>query len=216
MGLMTGAPEPRIGLLLLSGGLDSAALAAWLKPAHALFIDYGQRPAKAEGTAARAVAEELSIPFSSIEIDLSPVGSGLLADDRSMSGAPSPEWWPFRNQLLVSIAAGWAIGNLVHATGGSREVEVLTGTVRSDGRRHLDGTEPFYVALNNLLGEQEGGISVSAPAIAIDAAELVTTSGIEDSTLAWTHSCHRANYPCQECPGCYKRDQVLSALGRLL
>jgi 7-cyano-7-deazaguanine synthase len=213
---MTGHSDARLSLLLLSGGLDSAALAAWQSPAHALFIDYGQRPAKAEGTAARAVAAELAIPFSSIRVDLSPIGSGLLAGDRSLTGSPSPEWWPFRNQLLVSIAAGWAIGNLVHATGEPRQVEILTGTVRSDGHRHLDGTEPFYLALNDLLAKQEGGISVSAPAIDVDAAELVTSSGIDDATLAWTHSCHRANYPCQECPGCYKRDQVLTSLGRLL
>lgn len=213
---MTNGPKAPLELLLLSGGLDSAALAAWRKPAHALFIDYGQRPAKAEGTAARAVAGELAIPFNSIKVDLSSIGSGLLADDRSLSGSPSPEWWPFRNQLLVSIAAGWAIGNLVHATGEARPVEILTGTVRSDGQRHLDGTEPFYLALNDLLAKQEGGVSVSAPAIAVDATELVTTSGIEDATLAWTHSCHRSNFPCQECPGCYKRDQVLTSLGRLL
>jgi len=33
--------------ILLSGGLDSIALAYWLRPQIAVTIDYGQRPARA-------------------------------------------------------------------------------------------------------------------------------------------------------------------------
>ena len=61
--------------LLLSGGMDSAALAWWLKPDLAVFIDYGQRPAAAEKRAAEKIAEEVGIPFEAVHIDCSPLGS---------------------------------------------------------------------------------------------------------------------------------------------
>lgn len=53
-------------VLLLSGGLDSAALAAWIRPALTLFVDYGQKPRDAEARAARAVAAHLNLPFTAI------------------------------------------------------------------------------------------------------------------------------------------------------
>ena len=34
--------------ILLSGGMDSIALAYWKKPAHSITIDYGQKAANAE------------------------------------------------------------------------------------------------------------------------------------------------------------------------
>lgn len=198
-------------LLLLSGGIDSAALAALLRPAHTLFIDYGQLPAKAEAAAAAAIANELGLPHAQISIDLSALGSGILADGEPVAGAPSPEWWPFRNQLLVSLAAAWAVKTGVS----SAPTQIATGTVGPDGARHLDGTPRFYEALDALLQAQEGGLTVAAPGITNTTVELVQASNISDSVLGWTHSCHRANMPCMECPGCYKREQTLFELGRL-
>ena len=202
-------------VLLLSGGIDSACLAAWLRPNHTLFIDYGQRPAVAERRAARAVASELQIPFSELRIDMSAVGAGLLSGERPLEGAPSPEWWPFRNQLLVSMAAAWAVGSRTPSLQEGKPIKIMTGTVASDGVRHADGTEMFYAALNALLLTQEGNVGVQAPAITLTTGNLVNRSAIRDEVLAWTHSCHRADLPCQECPGCYKRQQVLTKLGRL-
>jgi 7-cyano-7-deazaguanine synthase len=197
-------------LLLLSGGVDSAALATSLRPAQTLFVNYGQRPAEAEAAAAAAIASELGLAHAQIDVDLSSLGGGLLANDEPLLAAPSPEWWPFRNQLLVSFAAAWAVRN-----GSPGATEVITGTVAADGARHLDGTAIFYSALDTLLRAQEGDISAAAPAIRSTTVELVRSSGIEDAVLAWTHSCHRANIPCMDCPGCFKREQVLAELDRL-
>ncbi|MDT0263418.1 7-cyano-7-deazaguanine synthase [Jatrophihabitans lederbergiae] len=196
-------------LLLLSGGLDSAALAAWRQPSATLFIDYGQRPAIAEARAAAAVASELGLHHDAISVDAPEIGGGLLVDDVTLPGAPSPEWWPYRNQLLVTVAAAWALrtGRAGHT--------IVVGSIVSDGSRHADGTRAFYDALDTLLCLQEGDVSVSAPALELESAELVKRSNITDSVLGWTHSCHRANYPCAECPGCYKRAAVLLELNRL-
>jgi 7-cyano-7-deazaguanine synthase len=207
-------------VLLLSGGMDSAALAAWVRPAAALFIDYGQRPAPSEGRAAAAVAAALSIPFDRLRVDLSSIGSGLLieehqgADDSTARDvSPSPEWWPLRNQLLCSIAAAWALSSRVPA--GRRIQTVLTATVAGDGSRHIDGTRAFYDALDRVTSMQEGNIRVRAPVSDLDAGDLVRRSGVTEEVLGWTHSCHRSATPCAACPGCWKREQVLDQVGLL-
>lgn len=201
-------------LLLLSGGVDSTSIAHWKRPDYALFIDYGQRAAVAEQRSAAAVANDLDIVFDSLRVDLSSTAGGLMADNRALPGAPSPEWWPFRNQLLVSIAAAWSCRNTdVLDRPGS--LSILLGCVSGDGERHVDGSARFLSALSALLVLQEGNIALEAPAIDLSTEELVAQSGVPDSLLAWTHSCHVASAPCMECPGCFKRERVLHTLGRL-
>jgi len=194
-------------LLLLSGGLESAALAAWRRPALTLTVDYGQRPAAAEVTAAAAVCRELGLHHHVLHVDCRCVGGGLLAAQEPDSSAPSPEWWPYRNQLLVTLAAGWGIGR--------GATSIIVGSVREDGDRHIDGTAAFYEALDRLVALQEGEVRVSAPAVAMSSEELLVVSGVKDEVLGWTHSCHTADIACGACPGCFKRREVLDRLGRL-
>lgn len=199
-------------LLLLSGGHDSIALAAWVRPAACVTIDYGQRPVEGELRAAAAVAEALGLPWNSFAVNLTPVGSGLLhSDDKSLKAGsinpPSPEWWPYRNQLLVTLAAAWALPRGFD--------QIVVGSVSSDGDRHLDGTLGFYTRLDDLVAYQEGGIRVIAPAIGMTTVDLINTSGVTDDVLGFAHSCHVAAYPCGSCPGCRKHEDVLAKSGRL-
>ena len=193
-------------VLLLSGGVDSASIAAWLQPDHCLGIDYGQAAADAEQRSASAIAAHLQLPFTHIRVDASAIGGGLMSAHPSKSGA-TPEWWPYRNQLLITLAAAWAIAQGYD--------EVLAGTVAGDGDRHADGRPEFYAAMAAVLQTQEGGLGVSAPAIHLTTPELINTSGVDDATLGWTHSCHVSNAPCARCPGCMKRAEVLSQTARL-
>ena len=196
-------------LLLLSGGLDSTAVAAWTRPDHCLTIDYGQVAAEAELRAATEVARTLGLPATVIRVPAGAVGSGLMAPS-GQTDVPegiAPEWWPFRNQLLITLAAAWGVTRGV--------TELLLGTVATDGARHRDGTEEFRASIDSLVSLQEGGIRVHAPAATMDAAELLSVSGVPESVLAWTHSCHRANLPCTQCPGCVKRGETLHAVAML-
>lgn len=208
-------------LLLLSGGHDSIALAAWLRPSACLTIDYGQRPVAGEMRAAEATAQMLNLDWHQFRVDLSPVGSGLLHDDGTetgkdaaaafrggtpVEGAPSPEWWPYRNQLLVSLAAAWALPRGFD--------ELVVGSVAPDGDRHKDGTPGFYQLLDELVSYQEGGIRVTAPAVGLSTAKLIEVSGVTDAVLGFAHSCHVAAYPCGMCPGCRKHEDVIAASGR--
>lgn len=187
-------------LLLLSGGLDSTALAAIHRPALTLFIDYGQRPADAESRAAAKTAELLGLPHEQITLGLDAIGGGLMFDEAPLAGAPSPEWWPYRNQLLVTAAAAVALRRGLGV--------VMTGTVAEDGARHADGTEAFYTALDQVLRLQEGGVRVTAPAIASTTEALLAKAALPASLTTWTVSCHRATLPCGDCPGCWKRLRV--------
>lgn len=190
---------------LLSGGMDSALLAAWRRPERCLFVDYGQAPAKGEELAARSVAQQLGLTLDSIRVDCSAVGAGLLAGAATLVDAPSPEWWPFRNQLLVTLAAAWALRQ------GLRQVTVAS--VSSDGQRHVDARAEFFNKLDEVVRLQEGGLRVLAPAVELTTVELAKRSGVGMEVLGWTHSCHVADHSCGHCPGCTKRLCVLEALG---
>lgn len=189
-------------VLLLSGGLDSAALAALTRPALTLFVDYGQKPSKSEARAANAIAHHLELPFMSVRLPLQDLGGGLMHDDTPMQDAPSPEWWPFRNQFLATAGAAIAIRN--------RLSTVALASVRGDGDRHVDGSLSFYQHLDAVMKLQEGGVHLEAPAIHMSTVELLRAANASRSLIGWTVSCHRSNEPCGDCPGCWKRELVLA------
>lgn len=191
--------------VLLSGGIDSVALAYWHRPAVAITVDYGQVAAPAEVRAAAAVADALHLRHEIIRADCSAVGCGDM--DAARRAAPvaavSSEWWPFRNQLVVTLAAGRAISLGVRS--------LLLGTVRSDSR-FADGRPEFVESLNRLLAVQEGELGLLAPAIDLSSADLVRASGISLDLLAWSHSCHVSENACGRCRGCLKRGEVWEEL----
>lgn len=193
-----------IRVLLLSGGMDSTAIAHWLEPEALLFVDYGQRCSAAERRAADRVAVQLRRPLVSMSIDCAPVGEDLIRGTDAPTKPASEVWWPYRNQLLATFASAWALGN-----GCS---EVLIGTVAGDGEVHRDGTAWFVQSLDALISGQEGGVKISAPAIDLTTEALIETAGITRDVLAGSYSCHRSSFPCGECGGCIKRDQILGSL----
>lgn len=189
------------GLLLFSGGVDSTAVAALSRPDLLLHIDYGQLCAEGERAAATFGAERLQMPMRIVQIDCRPLGTGLLAGEPQLTGAPTPEWFPFRNQLLVTIGAAVAVKEDLDS--------VLVGLVKTDGARHRDGTPAFIEAISSLVESQEGNVRVVAPFADRDPSELIRRASLDSEHLHRTFSCHRANIACGSCPGCLKRAQVL-------
>jgi len=190
--------------ILLSGGMDSIALAYWKHPDVAYTIDYGQASALGEFRAAGAVCRVLGIPQREIRVDCRSLGSGDLAGTEPNPQSPSSEWWPFRNQLLITLGAMQAMQDQVTV--------LLVGTVATDSF-HRDGTKEFFDAADGILRMQEGGLSVQAPAIHLTTAELVKASGVDAPMLAWAHSCHTSNLACGCCRGCCKHRSVMTELG---
>jgi 7-cyano-7-deazaguanine synthase len=191
-------------LLLLSGGIDSIAIAAWRRPAVCMTIDYGQKPASAEVQAAARVCAELGLYHEVLRIPLGGVGSGQMAGEVQSPHSAHAEFWPFRNQFLITVAGMLAMKMLCN--------KILIGTVVSD-RRHADGSPKFLSGLSDLLALQEGAIELMAPASELSSKALVDISGINLSLLSWAHSCHTASMACGHCPGCIKHSEVMQQLG---
>ena len=190
--------------LLLSGGMDSIAITHWCRPEIAITIDYGQRPAPGEIRASQAVSEVLGIEHHIIRADLSALGSGDMAGTEALRVAPVSEWWPFRNQMLVTLGAMKCM-----ALGTKR---LLIGTLKTDDH-HADGRPGFVEGLNALLRLQEGALTLEAPAIDLTAVELVRKSRVPMEVLAWAHSCHVSEFACGLCRGCRKHYETLRDLG---
>lgn len=189
--------------LLLSGGMDSMALAWWLRPAYAFTVQYGQAAAAGEIRAATQACAELGIAHEVLVVDASALGSGDLAGRPPIAAAPVREWWPFRNQFLLTVAGMRAV-----ALGVRR---LVAGSVATDGA-HRDGTAAFYEFADRLFAMQEGGIRIEAPAVALTTAALVRRAGAPRAFMSWAHSCHTGPYACGACRGCWKQTEVEAEL----
>lgn len=189
--------------LLLSGGMDSIAVAFWKKPDLAFTVDYGQLSAAGEIDAARAVSASLAIPHEIITVDCRNLGSGDLSGKAPIASAPATDWWPFRNQFLITLVGMRAVSLAVDT--------LLFGTVKTD-RIHGDGSPEFFERLDSLLLLQEGRLRIVAPAIDLTTVELIRMSGVPRSLLAWAHSCHVSDFACGGCLGCSKYQAVIEQL----
>lgn len=190
--------------LLFTGGLDSTALAWMLRPEKLVFVDYGQRPAKGEERAARAVAAAIGLVLDVRRVDMSAFGHGTM----STSGTPlasatkAPEFWPYRNQMLITLAA--------MASAADPLKEILVGTVVGDDA-HPDGRKEFVSAVDCLV-RQQSEVRVVAPAIDMTTLQLVKKAAVPKSVLGWTFSCHTGEWACGSCRGCNKHRQVIECL----
>jgi 7-cyano-7-deazaguanine synthase len=184
--------------------MDSISIAWWKRPDVALFVDYGQKPASAEEAAGRAACDAMGLRYEKIRADCSSLGSGDMAGAAALDIAPVPEWWPFRNQLILTLAGAAALRLGV--------TQLVIGALATDVE-HADGRKSFIDAISNLMEMQEGGLTVSAPAVDMTGVELVQRSGIPQAVLAWAHSCHLGDLACGRCRGCVKHYLTWKALG---
>ena len=190
-------------ILLFSGGLDSTALAYWLRPDQLIFFDYGQISANGEQRAASQLAIELGIPLTIKSANCRSCGSGELVEGPVLS-PDAPEFWPYRNQLLITLAA--------MAYAAFSPLDILIGTVSSD-TIHPDGRAEFVKKMEKVLICQ-GDVRLSAPALEMTSSELLELADVPHDLLAWTFSCHRSNHACGQCRGCEKHFQALLKLAK--
>ena len=207
-------------IVLLSGGLDSATVAAVAKRdgfrLYALSFSYGQRHA-AELDAARTVAAQLQAKeHRVIDLDLRVFGgSALTADipvpkDRSAndmkSGIPVT-YVPARNTIFLSY--GLAYAEVVAAS------NIYIGVNALDYSGYPD-CRPEYVAAYERMAclatkaSVEGGNSMSivAPLISLTKAEIIqlgTDLGIDYGVTVSCYEATPAGEACGRCDSCFLR-----------
>jgi 7-cyano-7-deazaguanine synthase len=190
--------------LLFSGGLDSTAIAFWLKPEWAITFDYGQRGALGELRAARQISHRLSIKHVELAIPLDQIGTGDLSRHAPLSTAPTSDWWPCRNQQLLSLAAPWALKQRVS--------QLIIGCLTTD-QTHGDASPDFIATMNALFAIQRIAIRVEAPAIGFTKVELMKHAKVPRDILTMAHSCHTGEFACGSCRACNAHRSAMEELG---
>jgi 7-cyano-7-deazaguanine synthase len=127
-----------------------------------------------------------------------------MAGSLPIAASPHIEFWPFRNQFLITLGAMYAL-RFGYA-------KVLIGTVLSD-RRHADGHPEFVKGIAEVIRAQEGMVEVEAPALNYGTAELIRLSSVTPNVLGWAHSCHTGVLACGHCPGCNKHSKTMGEIG---
>jgi len=196
-------------ILLLSGGLDSAATLALARSegfaCHALSLDYGQRH-RAELAAATRVADALgAVEHKIIRVDLTMIGGSALTDP----SIPVPEtpsdgipvtYVPARNSLLLVLALGWA------EVLGARDIFIGVNALDYSG--YPDCRPAFIRAFQSLAdlatkaGVEGRGFHIRAPLIEMTKAEIIRRGAELGVDYGLTVSCYQADDQGRACGVC--------------
>jgi 7-cyano-7-deazaguanine synthase len=202
-------------VVLLSGGIDSSTVCLKLraKGVELLphFIFYGQRAAKGEWAAARAVARRLELPAPTSS-DLTSFGASLdfplMRGSRQGKKASYVErtresFVPHRNLLLATCAALYA----AQRGAGAVALGIVGGTAVGYG----DVTPRFARRLEALL-RLSADVRLLAPFAAKTKDDVVRFGWERGFDYGITYSCHRqSGLHCGQCSGCIERDYALAS-----
>lgn len=216
------------GVVLLSGGLDSATVAAIARrdgfEVHALSFRYGQRHS-AELAAADRVATHLGVnEHKTIPIDLRAFGgSALTADidvpkgrdvDEMSHGIPVT-YVPARNTIFLSFALAWA-----EVLGSS---DVFIGVNALDYSGYPDCRPEFIDAYQQMAriatkAGVEGAteLSIHAPLIDMSKAEIIrigSSLGVDYSLTVSCYDADGAGAACGQCDSCILQRKGFSEAG---
>ncbi len=202
-----------LGLVLVSGGLDScvtAAIAAQnFEPAF-LHLNYGQRTEKRELQAFNAVADHFNVSRRLI-VDVrhfAQIGGSSLTD-HNMPVAPADlenksiptSYVPFRNANILSIAVSWA------EVIGARSIFI--GAVEEDSSGYPDCREEFFSIFQKLITigtPPATDIRIETPLIHMTKAEIIKKGMELGAPLLLSWSCYRDEVQaCGVCDSCALR-----------
>ena len=185
-------------LVLLSGGLDSIALAAQAHKraelAGCLFYDWGQAASSEEKLACKLWCEPNGVPLLSAWLEL---------DALTMNKGSGPRVVPARNMAFVAAAIG-------HAKSFGA-VEIWYGATLDDAPDYYDCRIEWVERMNAVLIPE--GVRVRAPFIGNTKAEVVKIARDLGVAVGHTFSCYQPGpfgAPCSVCASCVARREALS------
>lgn len=186
-------------VVLLSGGLDSTALAALLRRrGHELVcigIDYGQVH-KRELACAAAVARAMDVSFTLVSLP----ALGLLLPSTLTRGGSS-KVVPNRNAILASVAIGVAQGN----------GDAVALAMHADDAGDFFDCTPEWVYRMGLVAEL-AGVELLTPFLHLTKAEVVREGLAAGAPLELTRSCYlNDEQECGACDACHDKARALEA-----
>ena len=209
-------------VVLLSGGMDSAAVVAMAREqgfaVHALSVRYGQRHTS-ELLAADRVAAALGVAaHKTVDVDLRAFGGSALTDDIEVpeaGGAGIPSTYvPARNTIMLSLALGWA-----EVLGAS---DIFCGVNAVDYSGYPDCRPAFIEAFERVanLATREGvegrGFRIQAPLQNLSKAQIVQIGVRHGVDYGLTVSCYQADEngrACGKCDSCRLRAAGFATAG---
>jgi len=209
-------------VVLLSGGMDSAAVVAMAREqgfaVHALSVRYGQRHTS-ELDAAAAVANALGVAaHKTVNVDLRSIGGSALTDDIDVPEAGGEgipvTYVPARNTIMLSVALGWA-----EVLGAN---DIFCGVNAVDYSGYPDCRPEFISAFQTLAnlatkaGVEGAGIRVHAPLQFLSKADIVREGVRLGVDFGLTVSCYNADdsgAACGHCDACRLRAQGFADAG---
>mgnify|MGYP002074898920 CR=1 FL=1 len=214
----------RPAVVLLSGGLDSAVVAAHARDqgfkVHALTISYGQRH-RHELVAAERVFRSLQLSsHQNIEIPLDAFGGSALTGDidvpKDQEGSPGipVTYVPARNTVFLSLALAYA------ETLGS--TDLFCGVNAVDYSGYPDCRPEFIEAfqamarLGTKIGVEGAQITIHAPLLEMTKPEIIQLGLRMGVDFSQTHSCYDPGLegePCRHCDSCLIRMKAFLSLG---
>ena len=227
-GHQQGAAGPvRRAVVLLSGGLDSAVTAAWLRrqgfAVHALSFDYGQRHS-VELQAAARVAEQVGVIEHVVQrIDLRAFGGSALTADIAVPKDRSPDemassipvtYVPARNTIFLAFALAFA------EVRGAFDLGIGVNAIDYSG--YPDCRPEFIAAFERVAnlatraGVESGHIRLHTPLQDLSKAQIVRLGRELGVDLSLTISCYDPaadGTPCGRCDACELRARGFAEAG---
>jgi len=212
-------------LTVFSGGLDSTILLYdnvrmfGKENNYAISFDYGQKHA-IELELAKKTAIELGVHHEIVDMRFLGVflkDSCSLIDDSKLENETAEElemnktmnsYVPVRNQILLSIAASYAVANNI--------LDIYTGIQKHVAYEYSDCSEDFLESVNECLVIQGLNVNIIAPFINMTKADEVHLAVKYNLTDAFKNSisCYNGVIGgCGNCGACIEREEAFDIAG---
>jgi len=207
-------------LIVLSGGMDSATALAWsLDQGHeavgAVNFQYGSKQNAREKHSVEKIVSHYNLPLYEIPLEFM---NRLFKSDLLQSGGAIPDGHyneasmqktvvPFRNGIMLSIAAGLAE---------SLEAEaIVLGNHYGDHATYADCRKSFIEPMREAIREgTDAQIELLSPFCDIDKAEIARIGTRLNVPYSLTYTCYKgAEQHCGSCGSCTARKEAFKLAG---
>ena len=206
-------------LIILSGGLDSTTALYWAKSQYneieALTFNYGSKHNDIEYSYAKNTCEKLGVKLTRIDLDFI---NKYFKSDLLKSGGEIPEGYyneenmkstvvPFRNGIMLSIAAGFAESN---------DCDVLVlGNHSGDHAIYPDCRPEFIKGIKEAIYQgTEKHIEVISPFCNMSKTDIVKLGSDLGVDFSLTYSCYKGGEKhCGKCGTCQERKEAFELAG---